>query len=310
MHGEVLVGEWGGGVSRSDHELLEVLDGDRAAGERALSSPNAADAAEQAFVSGLLAEVHANESLDARLAIVFARVPIARKSPWRFAAMWVAAAAAVAFVLIWSSDSRLSALERVVARAAREVDRAYRMSMWHADDQPREAQVFTGVGERFALSFPRGGRGDLWFGFDGETSWFVPANQDAPVLTGSSRDAVQRWLRARGLRYPMLRIPELLERVRNGPWREHAEIAADTLYIVAHPPRVHRASPVSVVLVADRATGLLRRIELEWGADAPRATPSRCVLELVSEQDLGDGFFGHDAHHAPGRIVRRIDEKR
>ena len=228
---------------------------------------------------------------------------ILRSNRWSRLAAAAAVVVAVAslFLLGPGAPNASATLESALEHALLPLDRTYllRVDPLRPRLGEREVRLHVRGNERIAIEQVRGRMAGLWVGFDGTESWIVPPLERFPVLVGDERARLAQWLAERDADLPFLQLTTILERLRDYELEETR--AAGRILLRGRRP-VGVEGPELVELTLDEATGNVVGVDLQTGRGALRRS---LHFTLVDEAPKPDGFYGHAAHHAPGRAIRR-----
>ena len=227
-------------------------------------------------------------------------------------------AAAVCFVAMWFGMPGQSEADQALAvvRKARESlsvksDRTYEITVEGrsptGEKRQRHAKLYARGTDAFVLQFPGPFGSQLLAGSDGQTSWFIPPI--GPVLVDDGTELVDRLLNDQRTPIPVLRLDEILDRLERDYELSLTPEKSDWTHITGRKRSSEMHRPETVNLWTDPASGILDRLELDWGDDLKRPGPHSISVKLASQEPLGAGFFQHGHHHAPDRPVRSpVDE--
>lgn len=159
------------------------------------------------------------------------------------------------------------------------------------------------------------GRGDVWFGGQGNQRWLVPRS-------GAVRTGDQSLYRGDSQRVnpelPFLTITSTLEHIRkhyNIESRFHAtEELGPCDHVIAtlsarsrfrlRRRNINASPPDKIEFFASTKDGTVKKMDLRWSLSKENE-PQRLAttLTLVESHDYPDSFFQHDAHHDSDRQV-------
>jgi hypothetical protein len=206
-------------------------------------------------------------------------------------------------------------LGRLVAAASSSTDREYRITVLdHGRDGPPPTVMSGGKGRKPGIEgatlFVRGtdrfvllrrfGDGTTFItGCDGAIGWAVPPKG----LVHLSRDArrFRRGVPGEHEELPFLDLRSGFDGLRRGYDLAITEAAEGKQRLEARRRGRNRRRPDVVRVWFDEA-GVAARIEIE-GLPVEEGMPRSVALTLVSEHDLGDGFYAHETHHQADRPV-------
>ncbi len=233
-----------------------------------------------------------------------------RRAPRRLLVSSLTAAAVLAGLLmtwlLWDGRQNMAhaAVRTMLEEATVPRDRQFRVltefRVSASQSLPIKASLFVRGGEKFALRHP-GLMGDFWIGSNGRQGWFVPAIGQTVIHDDFGRTLA--WAQQEGVALPDLQLTSLLARFADQYEVEllddaPLEIGDATLCThVRGRLRVNDSrAPVAVELWADRASGVARRVILEWNLGQAARGLSRITLDLDGNQPLADEWYEPHVH--------------
>lgn len=254
--------------------------------------------------------------------------------PWVTAAAAAVLAGLLAVTAVLLPARASAALEQVIAAFDRPQDRVYSVVVLERGDQrpavggERErddrgrfppaafldgARLHLRGGTQFVLRQSLPGGETRLLGSDGRTSWTIrgagpvrvsrdPTHFGGGLLAGRQEEAFLH-LRAQLDELRRIYQLELFEPAGGGG----AGVVVRGLRGVRRS--AEHGGPKQVELWFDPASGLIHRLVL-GGLPRGGGGPASVMLTLESTADLAPGFFGHGAHHEPGRPVEEEDGRR
>jgi hypothetical protein len=181
-------------------------------------------------------------------------------------------------------------------------------------EQTKNAQLFLDSENRFVVH-RRGwlGFGDVWFGRDGSNLWVVP--RLGPAIVGSE-GVLAGWLAKKDSTAPYLHIQTVLKRMEKG---YALRMLSDTSLefsggqVTCERVRGERKEeikgqnendlPTLIELWADKVTGVVHRLTINWDRSENDLRPFQWTIELKGYPTLSDDWFKPTGHTAP---VQRI----
>jgi hypothetical protein len=244
-------------------------------------------------------------------------------------ALSIAAAVLVMFVVLGpqkSASAAMTSLEKVLDAVAKPFDRTYRLSVVQEDAQTRPlkrsvkepvrpvkfedeidgAVLHVGGIDRFVFVRQlKDGRKRV-SGCDGNESWAF--REDSPVHVSDQLQRYRGGLPGHKHSLGFTDMYSQLSMLRDGYEIELIPIEGDGVRTdLERLLCKHRSKkvggPKQIEIDFDPDTGVIHRMLLS-GLPRARGGPRSVEFALESQQDLGDGFYSHDAHHGPGRRIR------
>jgi len=249
-----------------------------------------------------------------------------RKKPsrvWRWLSLAAAASLLLAVGLWWLADPSPRAfalVQQSLQWAAEARARQYSVTaVVHLPVVGRTeitAELYVDRAQRFALRRPAIPLlGEVWIGGNEREKWIVPPR--GPILVGDAQ-MLQNWMADKNdLPTPYLHLTTVLHLMSQG---YDLEMLPDTYLALPDQPdqivRCHRVRgvlrdatwgpPSTIDLWADRDTGIVRRLILDWQLQPGQFGRSKVSIELVGRKELPRDWFEHSAHHREGRPVLRV----
>jgi hypothetical protein len=245
-------------------------------------------------------------------------------SPVRSArSRWAVALLAIAVVVVLAVLPRASnsgsaahaALDRIVAAAASASDRTYRITVLdHGGGETIPpvpaagggrkpgvdgARLFIRGADRFVLVRRFGDGTEFVTGSDGTIGWAVPPRGRVHLSRDPRR--FRRGVPGEHEEVPFLDVRSGLDGLRRGYDLALSTAAEGGEQLEAVRRAGRRRGPQRVHVWFD-ATGVATRILIE-GLAIEDGMPRAVRLDLLSQDDLGDDFFNHEAHHASDRLL-------
>jgi len=242
---------------------------------------------------------------------------------WRWFSLAAAAGLLLAIGLWWqSAPSRrvLAVVQKSLQWAAEAPARQYSVTavvhLPMVGRTERVAELYVDRAQRFALRRPLVLLpGEVWIGGNEREKWIVPPR--GPILVGD-HEMLQNWIaHSSDFPTPYLNLTTFLQLMSQ---RYDLEMLPDT--DVALPNKRDQTvrcrrvrgllrdtgwgPPSRVDLWADRDTGIVRRLILDWQLQPGQFGRSKVFIELASHKELPPDWFEHSAHHGEGRSILRV----
>jgi hypothetical protein len=244
-------------------------------------------------------------------------------------ALAIAAAVLVMFVVLdpqQKASAAMASLEKVIAAAAKPVDRTYRVSVieeypsgkkpqnlsqqaWEreAEEQIDGATLFVRGANQFVLKLMLRSGIMRASGCDGEVSWAFRENGPVHMSAdlGRFRGGVPGWQQ----NLPFMNMHAQLSQLLSGyevELTDEVDVATDgTVLSQLVGMRQSRdvRGPKQIEIWFDADSGTVNTMVLD-GLPRGRGGPKSVMLELEDQSDLAADFFSHEAHHDPGKRIR------
>lgn len=237
------------------------------------------------------------------------------KRKWLSHAVWkwsaVAASLLVLLVLDFGhSGNQLSAREywaASLADAELPIDREYEIYLRGSRmrSEPRMGRLYVRGADRIAVVLDARDQGEIRFGWNGSTAWFVPALERLPVLVGSDESRLAEWLQGTSLELPYLKLTTIMEKTQDAYEIELDSTDPDEIFLTAkrHSDSSHGADRIKVL--ADRHSGTILDLRMEWWPKQVGTRGARIIhLRLLREKPLPDSWYKAESHHSPERRTR------
>ncbi|MEL6428922.1 MAG: hypothetical protein AAFZ87_06965 [Planctomycetota bacterium] len=226
-------------------------------------------------------------------------------------------AAGLALAVVWwaagpgAPPAAASVVERALAAVRSNDDRHYSIAADDGGDELRPvADVYIRGGDQFALRFARPGGRSMWTGYDGIEGWRIPAPSRMAVRVSSDPAVMKARILDRNSDLPFLELESALVTIRDlyvlstvsepalggapDPSLLHVRAIADD----RTPPDM----PRQIDLAVRREDGVIQSLVASRESSL---RPRLLILRLLDEEARPDGWYGFEAHIAPGRRVRR-----
>ena len=293
--------------SEEDRQRITDLFALHALLERVHADPNQTEQRIRRVLSNLDADPSLTEP---------ATIPLPMRSRarrrWLVTGLSMAAAiGGIAMLFLFSgiTPTAQAALARAIEAANQLVDRSYRVVIQPARGPrgPISCELFVRGGTELALSYPALLMGNIWLGYDGQQAWIAPPR--GPILVSTDPKLLSARLPDDELDMELLSVSTILARLRDhyslellpGERLEQDDPAPWQRLRGTRRPD-HVLGPTTIDLWADPSTGVVRRLVLLW-PQTVRGQARRITFDLTGEAPMPADWYGHNAHHGPGRVV-------